>query len=272
MLGLLWDLPEGVDFVSDPLPEKEWRQIPQEALVWLRPHFQDIRSQCIDFLQDRRYTLPQRILLMGLALKGLVDGERDMDRWLAHAQALADGPETANILSAADAGDTLPMFLMNNIRVLHRIGSPSGDFAGVPDELYAALGFAQREDLLQAAVSTAPYLAARARYEEQFAGREYFMENLMVSLFFHVHMPELGSEKELWESYVDFCSLYSFYRFMAVMSCREGVEDTKAELFRLVICASRALMHDTAQQERLRDELFQHDSATLAHMAILLGS
>ena len=97
------------------------------------------------------------------------------------------------------------------------------------------------------------------------------MENLMVTLFFHVHMPELDSGEELWKSYVQFCNLYSFYRFMAVMSCREGVENTKAELFRLMVCASRSLIHSTTRQEQLRDELFQNDSTTLAHMAILLG-
>ena len=270
VLELLWNLPDGVDFVSDPLPREGWREASWEDLAGLRLHFWDIRSQCIDILQDRRYTLPQRILLMGLVLKALVDGERDIDRWLALARALADDPSTVETLSAADVGNTLPMFLMNNIRVLHRTHNPGSDFASVPDELYAALGFEYNENILQAVIPTAPYLAARARYEEQFAGREYFMENLMVALFY-MNMPELGSGEELWESYVQFCNLYSFHRFMAVMSCREGVEDTKAELFRLTVCASRALAHNAARVEQLRDELFHNENTTLAHMAILLG-
>ena len=61
------------------------------------------------------------------------------------------------------------------------------------------------------------------------------------------------------------------YHFMAVMSCREGVEDIKQELFRLTVFASRSLIHNGARQHQLRDEFFQNDSATLAHMAILLG-
>ena len=271
VLELLWNLPDGVDFVSDPLPEEEWKEADPEALIWLRPHFQDIRSQCIDILQNRWYPLPQRILLMGLALKELVDGERDISRWLAHAQLLADDPETAKALSALDRADGLPMFLTNNIIILRKIYNPTSDFASVPDELCAALGCEYREETGRVVITTAPYLETRARYEEQFADREYFMENLIVALFFHRHLPELGSAEELWKSYVQFCNLYSFYRFMAVMSCREGIEDPKAELFRLVVCASRALIHNTAQQNQLRDELFQNDSTTLAHMAILLG-
>ena len=70
---------------------------------------------------------------------------------------------------------------------------------------------------------------------------------------------------------MNFCNLYGFYRFAAVMSCREGVEDCKRELFDLLVLASRALIHDRERQTALRDELFQHGSATLAHMAVLLN-
>ena len=271
VLELLWNLPEGVDFVSDPLPREGWRQVPGEELTGLRRHFQDIRSQCIDFLQDRRYTLPQRILLMGLALKELADGEWDIPGWLLRAQALADDPETAGLLSGVGGGDSLPLFLTNNVKILLRLDNSGNEFANVPDELCVALGCEFREETGRLVIPTAPYLATRARYEEQFEDREYFMENLMVTLFFRALMPELGSGEELWKSYVQFCNLYSFYRFMAVMSCREGVEDTKAELFRLMVCASRPLVHSVARQEQFRDELFQNDSTTLAHMAILLG-
>ena len=97
------------------------------------------------------------------------------------------------------------------------------------------------------------------------------MENLLVTVFFHLRMPVMEDAETLWKSYVNFCNLYAFYRFMAVMSCREG-GGTQAELFRLIALASRALLHNTTRQSQLRDEFFQNDSATLAHMAILLGA
>ena len=92
----------------------------------------------------------------------------------------------------------------------------------------------------------------------------------MVSLFFNLQVPDPVDREKLWKSYVDFCNLYSFFRFMAVASCREGAAGDKAELFRMMVCASRGLMHNTPQKTKLRDEFFQNDSATLAHMAILL--
>lgn len=268
VLALLWDLPEGVEFCSDPLPREKCRTVTPRK--WLAASFQNIRSQCIDFLQDRRFTLPQRILLMGLALKELTEGEADVDRWLAKARVLPDLPGITGYLQEAEPGQALPLFLTNCIRVL--LGMPGiGDFQGVQEDLLRGLGIQVQEGSTLATVPTAPYLAARERYQERFAGREYFMENLMVSLFFELKMPTLTSAEDLWKSYVNFCNLYSIYRFMAVMSCREGAEGDRSELFRLLVYASRSLIHDSTSQTALRDNFFQNDSATLAHMAVLLS-
>ena len=83
-------------------------------------------------------------------------------------------------------------------------------------------------------------------------------------------MPYMESGEALWKGYMDFCKLYAFYRFLAVMSCREGTPGDREGLFEMIVFASRALVHDRHQRERLKENLFQNDSATLAHMAILL--
>lgn len=269
VLELLWNLPEGVDFVSDPLPKREHRGVkPNNSL---QSRFQDIRSQCIDFLQDRRYPLPRRILLMGLALKELADGETDVDRWLARAGSLMENPELAGQPGQTDLSRTLPLLLSNNLRVLTAVTDRRDDFASVRGDLLNALGVRLQLGSTKIDAKAGPYLAAQKRFEENFADHDFFLENLMVSLFFHLHLPDLSSTEELWKSYVNFCNLYSFYRFMAVMSCREGASGDKAELFRLMVCASRGLLHNGPRQVHFRDELFQHDSATLAHMAVLLS-
>ena len=273
VLELLWDLPDGVDFVADPLPKSKIRTLVMGTSGPLRLHFQELRSACIDLLQDRRRPLAQRILLMGLALKELADGEEDVDGWLARTRTLVDDPETDRRLQLPDQQKTLSMFLTNNIRVMLASQSPNRELSAVLKEVLDGLGAVLTFEGGQAvnfSLPNDPYLAARARFEENFQDRAYFMENLMVTLFFNFQTPNLGSREKLWKSYVDFCNLYSFFRFMAVASCREGAAGDKAELFRMMVCASRGLMHNTPQKAKLRDEFFQNDSATLAHMAILL--
>ena len=273
VLELLWDLPDGVDFVADPLPKSKIRTLVMGTSGPLRLHFQELRSACIDLLQDRRRPLAQRILLMGLALKELADGEEDVDGWLARTRTLADDPETDRRLQLPDQQKTLSMFLTNNIRVMLASQSPNRELSTVLKEVLDGLGAVLTFEGGQAvnfSLPNGPYLAARARFEEDFQARAYFMENLMVSLFFNLQVPDPVDREKLWKSYVDFCNLYSFFRFMAVASCREGAAGDKAELFRMMVCASRGLMHNTPQKTKLRDEFFQNDSATLAHMAILL--
>lgn len=275
VLELLWDLPEGIAFRSDPLPPS--RRIRASVLAAIpdawREQAQDIRSTCIDLLQDRRAPLPVRILLMGLALKELAEGEEDIPRWTTRTTALPGGG-WGHILPEGD-NHTLPLFLSSNLFLLWSLRVGREDFSGISEELTAAFGIdiLQDQEKAKAVVPLTPYLTARERFEERFGDRGYFWENLAVALFFHLRMPALAGPEALWKSYVTFCNLYSFYRFLSVLSCREGIpeSDSKDELFRLLAFASQGLLHDKEQRASLRDNFFQTDSATLAHMAILLG-
>lgn len=266
VLGLLWDLPEGVGFLSDPLPREKYQAFIPTNPGALTHRFQEIRGACIDLLQDRRTSLPQRILLMGLALRELADGERDIPRWAERTAALPESMDGRVLLAEGKAA--LAMNLSNNLRMLSSIRGTSPELRELKADLIQGLGV--RPDGEGTTIPLTPYETARERYQEQFGERDYFMENLMVSLFFHLRIPSTSGDGELWRSYVNFCNLYSFYRFMAVMSCREGASGGREELFRLLVHASRLLIHNGAHQSALRDELFENDSATLAHMAILL--
>ena len=105
-----------------------------------------------------------------------------MDRWLSKARVLLELPGSTGYLREAEPGQTPPLFLSNCIRVL--LGKPgTEDFQTIQDELFRGLGIRVQQGITLATAPTAPYLAARERYGERFADREYFMENLMVTLF-----------------------------------------------------------------------------------------
>lgn len=271
VLELLWNLPEGVEFRSDPLPRNKWKESRfSDETQSLAACFPTIREWCVDMLQDRRFSLPDRLTLMGIGLRQLAEGERDLPSWLRRVRELPENTEA--ILPREPERRAMQEFLSNNVGVLVAVRASGVDFAGIREEITQALGakLSYENGNLEADLSLAPYREAAKRYEERFGDREYFLENLMVTLLFHLTMPDPSSPETLWKSYANLCSLYSFYRFMAVMSCREGASGDKEELFRLTVFASRGLIHNRIVQNRLRDELFQNNSATLAHMAILL--
>ena len=127
--------------------------------------------------------------------------------------------------------------------------------------------------------SYAAYQNARKRFDELFGDKEYFFENIAVSLFFYEGMPAGTTMEERWKNYVGFCNILSFYRFLAVLSTTAQLPPVNGEtlepgsrdaLIHLLTQASRALLHNKTKNRQLRDAFFKNDSATLAHMAILL--
>ena len=267
VLELLWNLPDGVDFVSDPLPREEWKTYTyEESASPLWGSFEEIRELCVDILQDRRRPLPERLLLLGMALKPLADGDPDVPAWLDRARALLESGDTGDTIR----DDMLPMFLVHNVNTVLKVDSTDPFFLNTQKKIRAALGLPE-QNVNRGSIQPLPYLSARSRFSKEFGQKDYFFENLIVTVFFHMRMPDLISPEALWKSYVNLCSLYAAYRFLAVMSCREGVEDCKRELFDLLVLASRALIHNRNRQNTFRDDLFRHDSATLAHMVILLA-
>ena len=242
VLALLWDLEEGVEFRSDPLEKEEWKTfsyVEDGEALWA--YFQDIRELCIDILQDRRRPLPERIVLLGMVLEPLSAGETDVPGWLARARAMANG-DTAGVVKE----ELLPMFLVHNVNTV-LLSQDADQFSRVQQEICTALGLPGYV-VGRGSVQPGPYLAARTRSEQEFKGREHFFENLMVTVFFHMRMPDLRSREALWRSYVNFCSLFD-------------------EL----VLISRRLIHNRQRQEAFRDDLFRHESSTLAHMAVLVS-
>lgn len=272
VLQLLWDLPDGVEFRCDELPLKKTRLNFSDDAP-LKRHFGDVRNLCIDVLQDRRIPLPRRILLMGVLLRKLAEGEMEVPQWLETAQTILKADTTAQLLDSfpSPSDGELARQLVQNISVLVKTCGGSADANRERDEIAAALGISVPDMVVGSyTVPQGIYLELRKRYDETFGDKEYFMENLMVALLFHLRLPYMEDRTAIWKSYVNFCNLYSFYRFMATMSCRDGGGDKNA-LFRTLALANRGMVHNIARQHELQDEFFANESDSLAHMAILLG-
>lgn len=279
VLQQLWDLPEGVEFVEDPLPPSERATVDIPPGDNLLIYFEPVRSLLIDVLQNRALSLMERMLYLGVVLQRLQaeDWENfDPDVWTKQMTAQTDldaiKDMTTNVSGNRD------MYLMQNLQVLDAI--PKGQ-AGWPAELYKAVdvkrkftaastadGMAEPSIQLMTSFSKKAYEDALEKFQAAFSDREYFFENLMAAAALHMGFPALDSKEKLWEGYVSLCNLYSFYRFVSVLGCKEN--QTKERLFHMIVVASRATLHDSARFNSFQEELFRHDSSTLAHMAILL--
>lgn len=269
VLGLLWDLPEGVDFIEEPLDKKDWKLYEPANAVAGR--FAEIRSFCIDVLQECSLKLPQRLLFLGFVLQRLREAdweaEDTVDCWLTQSEQLLHTPAIAEQLGQLPRDRR--MFLGNNHRVMTAAMLGQSSSAKVAQELWSSvLAVIPNEGNNQITFDGAAYQNLEEKLEELLGHSEHFFENLMVSVAFELGVPNLSDPETMWKSYVNLCNLYSIFRYSAVCSC--GQEVSRERLFHVLVQVSRSLLHNAAHQNQLRDELFQHDSATLAHMAILV--
>ncbi|MDE6996325.1 MAG: flagellin lysine-N-methylase [Oscillospiraceae bacterium] len=271
VLALLWDLPQGIEFWEEPLPEKEWKLcVPGNAM---QVRFAEIRSLCVDVLQERSLRLPQRLLLLGVLLQKL--GELDwetgagVDGWLAQGEAALHDADLAGELGKLPGNRQ--MFLSQNHRVMtDTMAATTERRKEIARQLCSAVTTVEGTGAEKVFVYN---LDRYQELEEKLNGLpglgEYFFENLMVAVAFQSMFPKLSSPDRLWKSYVNLCNIYSLYRYAAVCGCAEEV--SRERLFRSLVFISREILHNAVRQNKLRDEFFKNDSATLAHMAVLVS-
>lgn len=268
VLHLLWDRPDGLEFIEEELPQQDRRvfHIPPEGSMQL--WFLAVRSLCVDILQARQMPLSSRMLFLGISLEELMEkgwSDEGVKGWLLRThENLSQAALIEEI--GRTSGDLTKRLVQNGSTALMLVRG------GVLEarKWLAVLGFrVQAEDKRAVAqLDVGRYQQARARLEQALGDREYFFENIMVNLVLQCKFPLLASKEELWKGYVNLCNLYSFFRFAAVTGCAE--EPTKEQLIHTLVAVSRALLHNQNRQDSLRDEFFEHNNATLAHMAILV--
>lgn len=70
VVELLWELPEGVDFIEEDLPREKWRfysATPENEA------FPAMRAAVIDILQARQFSLARRLMILGIVLENARD-------------------------------------------------------------------------------------------------------------------------------------------------------------------------------------------------------
>ena len=278
VLELLWELPGGMEFQVKALPQPQCGEL--DLFVtrdFCSSDRQGIRSLCIDILQDRRFSLPHRIFRLGIVIRELINDGTDVSRWKQKAANLPADTEADTWFTELKAVQNVQAkSMVNNLNTLLEITIENRSFQKIRQEIVKQIGTLKQVDsrLVLDGNSSSPlelYHSVQTRYYERFGDREYFMENLMVSIFFYLQMPDTQTPETLWRSYVKFCSLYSFYHFMAIMSCRDGAAGNRQDLFELIVHVSRNVLHNDKHMTALPEELFKHENATLADMAVLLS-
>jgi len=265
VLELLWNLPEGIDFIEEPLEASEKRSI-SFSKDTLEPYFPQIRSMCVDILQNRALSMGHRLLFLGMALQELIDMDwdnPDISEWENRTSMRMQLPVVKEALSALPKDPV--KYLMQNVTAALQLYQNGESFVSL---ILDQVGWTLNGNT-SVTFNTNLYAKAVQKFQEVFSDIEYFFENIMVSILFYEVYPNLQTKEKLWKDYVNLCNLYSFYYFAAVTGWTDA--PTKKQLMHILVMASRALLHNNIRMNATRDNFFKNESATLAHMAILVN-
>lgn len=265
VVELLWNRPEGLEFVIAPL-EKQ-----RQHTVWSNGRGEDFpvfRSAMVDIMQARQFSLSRRMLILGLAFDQAIKNWDilDINQWQNQVKLLCTDSSLTQPLETLQGNRQA--FLAQNMRTARRIAAEDGGYLRYILNKYRNLHFEKSNGGIFDQFDEQFYIPAKTKFDEAFGDIEYFFENLLVNIAFFTQMPLCATPEVLWQSYVMLCNTYSFFRFLSIFCC--GMEPTREKLIQSVVAGSRDLLHNSERGVELRDNFFKNDSATLAHMAVLV--
>lgn len=228
-------------------------------------HASDIRNLCILIMQNRAYSLSDRMILLGIAVRELHEIHENntperLPDWFARNMALTKGDDMKEALQGIPGNQE--RFVLNNLRFFRFFyHEPSLRFL-----------FDRISNTIEAESPTAgnysynpeSYIHAKATFSKKFPEIDNFFENCIVMLMFYRTFPL--TDYNIWRFYGYLCTLYSLMQFVSIST---APEDTQALIDYLVI-----LFHNTTSSaynfSNLSNLLDITQSDSLAHLAILV--
>ena len=237
--------------------------------------FWDIRMTCLSVLQNRAYTIGQRLILLGMLCSWLE--EHDKSGRVEEIPAVLDKFNAlAEDCSAKPGLDTLQNNFLIQMRLAKELTDnrlsmelvASATYIDCVKETLAGLGLfvdANPDDVLKA------YMENRDTYVAAYLKeKEYVLENFLVNEFFMRMMP-FGAGDTVWDSYMFLCVQYGMVKLHlnGMSGCRKGLTDEA--VFRLIQSFSKVVLHNTKFIPSMIRRLKDNDFDTLAWMTILVN-
>ena len=250
VLQLLWDLPQGIDFIQTDLPPEEHQSIPVAAAQYL-PWYTEIRSLCIDILQERSLSLGHRMIYMGMALRDLRSfslTQEGMAAWEQKYLSLLHDPSLAATLQGVQGNRIL--FLQENLSLIHTI-KEQWCLDILLELCLMEAPFQQIEAIAVTDLRHLPefYETGLTNLQNAFGDLDYFLENIMVNLVYETSLDTVLSFQQIWNNYVYLCKLYSLLRFLMGVVCATEVD--RKRLFHYLVLCGRSFVHSEIRQKDL---------------------
>ena len=187
-------------------------------------YYFDIQTLCIILLQLEEISLEDRMLLLGMAIRRIdeltaegrsVDIPVYIDQFI---KELEQG-EVLGMLKSIKVDNTLSVYYSVLTGLMYLNG---GDqyYGQVMKRICKRLNMNMVNDLKNASENREVsfkfekklYHNCKEQFQEWIHGKEYFLENVMISYMFYANIPFKDMERSLWENYLYFIWVYSMVK------------------------------------------------------------
>jgi lysine-N-methylase len=237
--------------------------------------FWEARLFCLTILQNREYSLGQRLVLLGMLCRkidelGATNRVEDIPAMLEGFGYGVDDGSLKPDLDTVEINFSVQLHLAKELtdeRLKQELVA-SGPYLACVMETLAGIDFVADtppETIIK------KYTENRDTYVAAYMkDKAYVLENFVVNEFF-AHLMPFGSGETAWDSYLFLCVLYGMVKLHlnGVAGCHKGLTDPK--VVRIIQTFSRVVLHNAKFIPNMIKRLKENGYDTLAWMTILVS-
>lgn len=215
---------ERFEFAPPPLPGRSLH-------FGLEGLHRPLRLYYITLLQERRISLPHRLILLGFEIMKTEEAAKAGDHAAIGRQLSASSSSLYREMPKEGEGD-----LLYGMEIMERlVDGLDRHSVSVKDAGQYALDYFRAGDLMER------YGKALARFEENLPDWEIFFEHILVNHLFFSLFPFQDRPESFKDEYLSLCAIYALMRFLC-LGCLAG-EYSEERLIDLLAAAFRLIDH-----------------------------
>lgn len=236
-------------------------------------YFWELRIFSIGLIQNRKYSLGDRLTILGMTYKKIAELEEnnridEIPTIIENMTRMIEVEGFNSELEKLPANLNIQMRLakeMTDIKLLQGISSKR--YLDCVSETLIGLKYEKNEKLENVIEN---YNKSYEEYLKPYLSeKEYILENYLVNEFFREMMP-FGSFKSIWDSYVFLCILYSMVKLhlIGMAGFYKGMDDEKT--IKLIQSFSKIVLHNQGYIQNIVRLIKENEYDTLGYMSILV--
>ena len=252
--------------VCDIFDDNKAKQFPSVV------YFYDMKMLFLGILQNRQYTLSERMVLLAMALQK-IEKEQHLENIPAFVNHFLNNMNQAEYQKMyrdffKKVKKDSKVNIQHMMAYLDILSNHKGTWGQIWEEIMPQKSNhnkTQHDKNKAMDIDKAAYENAKKEFEQYLQKNPHFLENIMVSVAWYNEYPYI-SGFSLWESYCLFAVVYSIYHFVLTLYCQK--QKTQEQIIDCIVVLSRILTHSRQVWEKMY-EIFKQNN-TLAHMAVWL--